>query len=314
MLLDSSSIAVTVKTELVTQSGGPSILVLVGKSFTIDDVVVTGANALAIVAPGEIHVVGYVDARGHKNVNGPGSISSGNACVGGSTTHPQSGASTPGPGAGGGGHVGVGGAGGPSSTVVGGSGGAALASNAAALLGGCAGGGITFQVSPDTFVPGGGGGGAVQLVSLAAVTMDTAGAIDVAGGGGPGGGNGAGAGGTVVIEAPTLRISGPNSGIATNGGTGGGGCADGVDGAFSVVAAQPPACGATTGGAGGTSSVSAGPAHNCRTSGDCASDMYAGGGGGSVGALVVTTRDGTFALAANPVMSAMLTARALTTN
>ena len=320
IVLDSSSNPIAVDSIVVAQTGGPSIRTLLGRSFTIDDVAVTGAAALAIVAPGEIHLIGRVTAHGQSDlsapVRGPGAAATG-ACAGASAENQNNSPNFPTPGSGGGGHATPGGHGGPTTSLPGGAGGS-TSSDSGPLVGGCGGGFVTFHTSDQTVtLPPGPGGGAIQLVSTTNVQFDTAGGVDVGGGGGTTN-TGGGAGGTVWIEAPVLTISGPQSGVAANGGAGASNCEIGANALFATTAAPGSVCFAINGGyasgSGGTVTTAPQDGQNCRQlAGGCGPDARAGGGGGSVGTLVIRTRNGGYQLVANPVVSAVIAATSLAT-
>ena len=209
---DAGSNVVAVATKLVSQTNGPKIRVLLGHSFSIDDVRATGSDALAIVAAGQIHIVGRLDASADGSGSGPGAVSGSAACVGASSVESvcvvDNLGSPCGDGAGGGGNSGPGGSGGGSGEDVGPAGGSTLATTA--LVGGCPGGLMNddiFSGDPQVFA-GGAGGGAVQIVSAITVTLDASGVIDAGGGGGSGASVGGGAGGLIVVESPTVSVSG----------------------------------------------------------------------------------------------------------
>jgi hypothetical protein len=148
---------------------------------------------------------------------------------------------------------------------------------------------------------GGGGGGAVQLVALRSVTLTGTGFIDVSGGGGMKSAGG-GSGGLVIIEAPVVRVDGATTGITANGGSGGGCDMNGTDGGRTTAAASGPVCPPYNGGAGGTGVID--PQSSPLCTGTCALGSHYGGGGGSAGRLRVITRDGSYTLGNNPIVSA----------
>ena len=316
IVLDSSSNPIAVDSIVVAQTGGPSIRALLGRSFVIDDMRVTGSAALAIVAPGPVHIVGRISAGGQASdhpIPGPGALSSG-SCLGGTGQTQDSPPNLLVPGGGGGGHVTAGGAGSPTTSSVGGAGGA-IRSDVGALAGGCAGGSVALP--PNGSMPGGVGGGAVQVVSLASVILDTAGGIDVGGGGGYTD-TGGGAGGSVWIESPSLTIDGPLSGVAANGAAGATNCSFGANGAFGLTPAPGASCTTApdqfSSGDGGTASANPQSGQNCRAlPGGCGANPRGGGGGGSVGTLHIATRNSGYQLVANPVVSAVITATSLAT-
>jgi hypothetical protein len=275
---DTGGIAINADTLVVTQ-GASSIRVFLAGSFTIGDVSVTGHDALAFVASGDVSITGVIAAAANFDTNGAGAESAG-TCLG------EPGQS----GGGGGGNATAGGDGGqPDILSNPRAHGGVAESTFEPLVGGCAGGALGSAASPTA--PGGGGGGAIQVISASAISI--AGGLDVSGGGGGTDGGGGGAGGTVVLEAPTVGFSGTAAGIYTNGGSGGACTAPGANGTRDAAAAPPPApCGymnRSHAGNGGTATVIAGSGATSAVTGNPT------GGGGAVGRLRIATKDGTFA-------------------
>jgi len=288
---DASNTPITVTSTLVAQTDGTMIRVLEGHSFVIDSAVVTGANALAIVAPGSITIRGAFDVSANGIVSGPGALDASAACAG-ADSH----ASCSGPcydsGPGGGGNATVGGRGGHN-----GSSGGQISASFSPLSGGCPGGNVLDGTS--ILARGGGGGGALQLVSLTEVALTTAGIIDLGGGGGSKY-SGGGSAGTLVIESPSVRLDGPVAGIAANGGSGGACNMSGTDGTATTSPAFGPRCSPDSAGDGSTSTSGATNGEDC--SGTCAVFLE-GGGGGASGRARIATKDGTFAETTNPLFS-----------
>lgn len=301
---------------IATQSGGADLCVVRYGTIEIpasSTLMVLGgsgsARAIAFVADEGLTVDGFIDVGAHTGINGPG---------GGTFT---SGA-LPSGGAGvifGGGGAGGSGSGGPGGQHNG-------SNDAGGLDGGAMNGGVptmnpgslaVFVGGASSPVPGadnppnatvtsiGGGGGALELVSChGAVTIS--GMVNAGGGGGgaglmdlvPTGGFGGGAGGNVVIEGPSVIVTGS---VFANGGGGGGGAYvesgmsfAGVNGDDASLSDTTPAGGgASQGGSGGTGGyvgASAGPGMFSNGNG---SGVYApGGGGGSVGFLQTYTPTG----------------------
>ena len=142
------------------------------------------------------HAGGYVSAE-HGDGLGPGG--------GGSSPNYNGGA--------GGSYCGIGGTGGvdvaPGSTQ-----GSAYGSPALSpLVAGSAGGSGQYGLGG----LGGAGGGAVQLVAGAAINVAAGGFVSVGGGGGTHNGGGGGSGGSLLLESPTISMSGK---LAANGGGG----------------------------------------------------------------------------------------------
>jgi hypothetical protein len=301
LVQDTSGATLPVATVVVNQPGGPAIRALLGKSFVVDGVKVTGSYALALVAPGSITIRGTFDASADGTNAGPAGRSSG-ACVGASV---QTISCIPmglgcNDGAGGGGNVTMGGAGGGGIGGTTGTAGAAV-TGASALSGGCAGGGVTG-------LGGGGGGGAVQLSSQTAIAFTGSGVLNVGGGGGATSAGG-GSGGNVVLEAPVISFGGQTTGVTANGGAGGGCGMTGEDGKASVVSASGPQCGVQSAGFGGTASNQATSGATCTTS--CPLPYNYGGGGGAHGTLAIATRTGEYSSAGSPIVSAAVTKRSL---
>lgn len=262
----------------------------------LQDIRVTGSNALAIVAIDRIAIIDStkLDLRG--------------GCVGR--------AAGPGGGAGGmpnqsGSGDGAGGAG-DNTGVCSGGGGAGNSRNGGAGGGRANAGGTTNNGTVSTLVggagggggganggDGGGGGGAIHLVSNGPIIFD-AGAfqsvgINAGGCGGKAGvcGGGAGAGGAILIEGRTVDLDGAF--LAANGGGGGGGAsgtsgeqAQTVNRANGGNGAQPvgPNNDGGDGGDGGDDNSLAG--------GGTVRDMRGGGGGGGVGWIRINTKSGAF--------------------
>ncbi len=300
-VLDAASGVVAVATREVVPAAGPKIRVLLGASFSIDDLRVTGSEALAIVAPGEVHIIGLLDVAAHGPNQGPAAISGGDPCVAGT----GAGTKFPTSGAGGGGNSTPGGRGGATAAAVGGT--AGTTRSPTVFAGGCAGGFSRVLAPPPINSPGGGGGGALHVVSQTRVVIDTSGRINANGGGGGTSmlSSGGGSGGTIIIEAPQLSLTGPVAGIVANGGAGGGCKTTASDGLFSTAAAVAPKCPPGSGGDGGTQTLPPQNAPDCTDANTttCPPGSF-GAGGGAVGTLRIVTRDGGFELVGTPVMSA----------
>jgi hypothetical protein len=273
---DSTNLKVDVMSFPQSQTSAPGICVFVANSFDITNVVANGERAFAFVAPGPITIHGLIDAAAREPFmallnDGAGAVTLG-ACVGMSSTE-----------GGGGGNATNGGDGVfPASVPVHRAGGLAQ-TNFEPLMGGCRGG---DDLGGENNGGGGGGGGAVQFDSFTEVQITSSAMVGLGGWGGFSG-YGGGAGGTIVIEAPIVTIAG---GIATNGG--GGGLNDsncpGHGGAGTNDSIAAPGGVQTCdgmlqhGGAGGAGSSA--PQNG----------TINGGGGGSVGRILIRTGDGTF--------------------
>lgn len=172
-----------------------------------------GPRPLVLVATQELSISGRVDVSSHEGDLGAGV----------STTVCANGAGPSGLGGGAGGAFG--GQGGRGGNDTGGTSGPS-SSPPVALRGGCRGqgGGGPFGIGGD----GGHGGGSVYLIAGGSISVD--GAINASGAGGRGanlsvvagggGGGGGGSGGMIVLDAPTVGITGE---VFANGGGGGGG-------------------------------------------------------------------------------------------
>lgn len=296
----------------VTQTDGsvicvlPARIVYVGSSTRLR---VTGPVPLAIVASEVVVIDGIVDAAARLDLPGPGGFSGGDADqpAGRGPTAGAAGGGPPsggGSGGGGAGRCGGGGDGGGAPKAAGGN--AATAGwDLTPLFGGSGGGRghVPLPAPASSAGAGGAGGGALQITSLGSISVS--GAVTVAGGGGRSGlasveaaGGGAGSGGSLLLEAPEIRLASGGILTATGGGGGGGsgrGGAgeDGSNGALRVDRAPGGAAGARGGGDGGDSGAGTeldglpGGIVNARGS-------LGGGGGGGAGCILVRTVDGTW--------------------
>ncbi len=282
--------------QVVPQSGHPGICAVSVRSLTVDSGQVlsaSGSRPLAILASGDVTILGTIDVSGVGTMPGPGALSSDG---GGDGTHA---ATYDDGGGGGGGMCGAGGRGGTGGSAAGGAGGAARSPDMLVpLVGGTPGGhGSDSTVGG----PGGGGGGALQISALG--TIDVEGTIAAGGGGGSGGadvgaGGGGGSGGAILLEAPSIVLGGGGDLDAAGGGGGAGACSsgDGGSGDDGNVAFDSPAnggspstaCSSTSDGAGGPSGGGDTP------DGLPGDDVgyNAGGGGGGAGCIVLRTASG----------------------
>lgn len=209
--------------------------------------------------------------------NSPGTGSSGGSAGTSSPAGPES-------GGGGGGFGDVGGAGGMGGPAGGGMSGDSMLSP---LSGGSGGGGGGQDGAGGAAGFGGGGGGAIQISSMARISIGPSPAAITAGGAGGGGasgtngGGGGGSGGAIFLEAPLIVLDGGQ--LAANGGGGGGGtqpATDGVSGGLGMMP-TPGGMGVFAGGEGGARSQPAGQ----DGSGISSFDDATGGGGGGVGRI-----------------------------
>ena len=307
-IVDSSNMPVAVRTLVVEQEGGSKVRAFLARSIVLNDAIVRGSASLAIVAPGTIAVRGRLDASATERQGGPGTQESPAACVGAESKEFMAGGVPAAVGAGGGGNATGGGKGGgwggPSSND-----GGAPTPGFVPLVGGCR-GGVLLNQDRTTRSRGGGGGGAIQFVSLDTVAFSIAGFVDVGAGGGEASAGG-GSGGTIVIEAPRVRFDGAATGIAANGGAGGGCDMIGVDATSTTAAAVAPKCGTYSAGDGGTGVMSAADGDYSCPQPPCPVSGTKGAGGGAAGRASIVTLDGTFEQIGNPVMSVAISASTL---
>jgi hypothetical protein len=275
----------------VPQATGPAIRVMLARSWAVGNVRVTGTMPLALVSVGTITLNGLLDASANttEGLSGPGSVSSAAVCVGGNSM-------------GGGGGGGNATSGGNSESVVSPVGvpGGALGGQPQATIpftGGCI-GGSKLSGDPATSQNNGGwGGGAIQLASLSRIEVTTTATVSLGGGGGRDPQGGGGSGGNLIVEAPTVRVSGK---VYANGG---GGAACGTrapDANLSLVPAAGPSCsggGGASGGSGGTGSAPP-------TNGSGGQFANPAGGGGAVGRVYIATRDGVADMTGSTVSAA----------
>jgi hypothetical protein len=309
-VVDGVGNTIDVASMLVTQANGQPIRALLARSFVIGHVSVVGAHALAIVSPGTIIVNGLIDASAEGRRRGPGAVAQGAACVGGQSREEQ-GTFVFANGAGGGGNATEAGRGGVFSGTR--SDGGASVGSFAPLIGGCPGGEIVGLGGGSTTARGGGGGGGVQVVSLVEVGFLSSGMIDVGGGGGENGAGG-GSGGVVIIEAPRVRLDGSATGIAANGGSGGGCGFAGTDATPSNSPALAPQSCANSPhpGNGATGAIPPESGRSECSSGSCFLIGYAGGGGGGAGRALVVTAGGNIDMIGAPLLSVALSQSRLT--
>jgi hypothetical protein len=263
-----------------------------------DSFEITGP-ALAIVAHGEITIVGILEAHASAGaVTLP-------ACSGGAgliktTCNYSSSAS-------GGGGFGTNGAKGGdivNFSLLGGTAGIVSGNEKLVpLRGGCASGGVNDTVG-NKFA-GSGGGGAVQLVSRTRIFVD--GIVSVVGQGGSGDRyqpdgfmlTGGGSGGALLLEAPVVEL-GPNAQLLAQGGNGADAC--GVSGVDCTMA-----------GAGARVGVAATPGVDTSCDAATGKPMATGGGGGGLGRIRINTASGSYTKANSAVEAAVTTAGTIET-
>lgn len=274
---DSANNLLSVKTLKLTQLSGPGICAVVAGSFEIGNVNTVGVNALAFAAIGAITIHGKIDLSARHAPRGTAGGGAGFTMLG-ACVPPDGGTES-----GGGGNATKGGDGVFLASVPTHRPGGLAQTNFSPLAGGCYGGVVTDGDGGG--IPGD-GGGALQLDSNTSVTIASSALIALGGTGGDDGAGG-GSGGTCIIESPSVTIAGA---IAANGGGGGfaypPGCpspgADATNDMNPALGGTGTCAAAFHGGAGGTGTTSAQ---------DGTPD---GGGGGSVGRMLIRTADGTF--------------------
>ena len=286
-----------------------------GRTITL-----TGANAVALVSAKSVVVLGILDARGAcvAGAGGPGGGHGGGAALAtgaGKGTVGVSNSSDQTCGGGGGAHGDNGG----SSAGLGTTSAGGLPYGDATLLpflggsGGGRGGDANSGVA-NTGGLGGGGGGALHLVAGDQIVIGggtTRGGVNAGGCGGAGAkipaqnlsgaGGGGGSGGSILVEAPIVKLD-AQAALVANGGTAGGGAAgsnasavDGSPGAFTTNQAQGFSGGAGAGGcgAGGFGGASAtAPSTVKGANGTVLGTGCAGGGGGGAGRIRINSTSG----------------------
>jgi hypothetical protein len=320
---------VVVTNTTVTQPGGPTVRVLIARSWTLNGVRIRGSLPVAFVSTEEIKIQGVIDASADAEAGGAGAVACGATGGGGSAQgffeRPRVG-TTPGlpaflwasNGFGGGGFGAAGGAGGTRNAglLVGTPGVVNGNDELVPLRGGCEGGGQDAAHR-------GGGGGAVQFVSGQSVHVTANGAIvgvvHVGGGRGVAGAlgrtstddttpvwgpAGGGSGGGILIEAPSVTFDENVALLAGGGGGGGYGLCnpmpDGADAAPTTAGAPGGTCPVgtsplATGGDGATTGGGAAGQDNTFNG-------AAAGGGGGVGRIRINTADGQYAAKATTVL------------
>jgi hypothetical protein len=236
---------------VIAQTGAAELCVVKYRSIRIaagSALKVTGSRALVLLANHDLEVAGTLDVSADGITSGPGVVTPSGAAADPLVANPK--------GGGGSGFKTNGASAGTTTSTGGaGNGGAAMSDPAAltALVGGTKAGGVMMSAS-------GGGGGAAALISCRG-KVEVSGTLHAGGGGGLGGvlaplgiripGWGGGSGGYVVIQGPSVIVTG---GVFANGGGGGGGLrandTTGVAGEDGPAAATSAMGGAATNGEG----------------------------------------------------------------
>jgi hypothetical protein len=264
------------------------------KSLTlVGGVDASGTNALALVADGAVTISANFDMRGGCSGNsaGPGGFEGGGRAANGAGIGHGDGGNAVNEGGGGGGY---GGKGGPGGNLLDNGGDAYGVPRIANLVGGSGGGGGGDGQLGGV---GGGGGGAIQIVSNTGITIAANDGINAGGCGGKapvgdGSGGGGGAGGTILLEAPSITISGA---LAVNGGGGAGGGNIGTNGQAGSLS--------RTRAVGGTGGGGEGAATDAPNGGAAPIGTRGGGGGGGVGRMRFITRSGQVMIGPMAVLS-----------
>jgi hypothetical protein len=268
--------------EMITMSDGTSAVLYVFNSFTVEQTAAlrfTGVLPVIVVVRGSVNIQGQVLVNAINGAAGPGGFEGTNPGPGVG----QNGVSAgfPNSGAGGGSFCGVGGAGAASSPPAA-QGGATYGNAALVPLFGGSAGGLTNSASASA---GPGGGGAIEIAAGEQIVIGEFGAINAGGGGSTLGWQGyfaGGSGGAILLEAPSITVSGT---LAANGG--GGGELEGGNGGDATANTQPAP---GYGGIGGNGSAGATVNGSSAVLVDGGSDF--GSGGGGAGRIRINTANG----------------------
>jgi hypothetical protein len=285
-----------VPTKSITQdTNGVTITVFYVHSFKVESsavLAVTASTPIAIVSLTTIDIEGQILVDGATG-GGGGASSNTNGNGGPSNTGGGQGGTSGSNAGGGGSYCGVGSAG----AAMGGTAPAGGISWGTATLvpfaAGASGGGPQEELSCPTS---GQGGGAIQLDAATSITIGAAASINAGGAGGSyvyggglsGNGAGGGSGGAILLEAPTVSVTGI---LAANGGGGGAGMANGTNATANVTPAPGGSSIGAKGGSGsGGTTINGGPATTGNaTGGDTNAE---GGGGGGAGRIRINTKSG----------------------
>ncbi len=274
------------------RQGDYAILLANGVSVQ-NEVKVSGAFPLIVVARDRVTVLARIDLNAVGRIPGPGAAANnpGGGGAGQSVLLMERASS----GGGGAGYSSFGAPGGTfnAGMIPGGGGGARYGMLVTdPLTGGSRGGSGGF--STGAIGAGGGGGGALQISSAVSVSITSTGRIEASGGGGAGGGGGfvggggGGSGGEILLESPSIMIAGrliANGGGGGGGGAGCGGCSttgmDGGDGIGFTTPAMGGVGGIPQGSDGGAGAAGGAGAFNDALAGDGFNSKGGGGGGGA---------------------------------
>jgi hypothetical protein len=284
--IDTSDASAATKCLRYTATPAVDACVIAAQTITIpggNTVAVIGTRPLILLARDSLTITGVLDASSRRARRGP--ASDGGPCPMNFTNPTFS-------GQGGGGWGGTFGGSGSNGGSTPGSGVGGIAGNLlniTALGGGCPGGNGAGSGGGS---PGHGGGAVLLLASKIAID-GTVNASGAGGGGGkassantgPGGGGGGGAGGMIVLEAPTVQITGRCFANGGGGGEGGQTGSPGLDGNAGSESSAPDSTGdggtlgTFRGGDGGDGGVGTRGA-TAGGAGEGTSDAGGGGGGG----------------------------------
>ena len=275
-------------------AGQPDSCLIVGKTVTVQTVMVTGTRPLALLGD-TITISGTLDVASHRpNIVGPGAPHG--ACV----AFPMSPSAVPVGGAGGGAGGSFMRAGGNGGTGENGTNGTAppqLTVNPTVLRAGCSGqaGGMAGINAAGAV---GVGGGAVYLTA-SSITFTAGGVINASGSGAGAssnntGGSGGGSGGMIVLHAAEAITAAAGARMLANGGGGASGAdnanAGNPGGDPGIASPNTPAAGATstTGGAAGGDGFAG--ANNAQNGGNDSGQRNTGGGGGGGAGFIQSNR------------------------
>jgi hypothetical protein len=282
-------------------------------SLKVDDAIVVhlvGPNAIALVAAGDVELIGQVEARSCPSggAGGAAPATGGQSGTGQGFGTVGSQVNTSGGGAG---HGDKGGHGANDMAVANEAAGGAIYGVASLnpLSGGSSGAGGSFAGSVPVGGRGGAGGGALQLVAAGKVVLgggNQPGGVNAGGcGGGQGagggatgsGGGGGGSGGAILVEAAAIEIR-SNGGLAANGGGGGSQGGSGspqYNGGDASLSSMRAAGGFDGGGRGGAAGAPLGESYDFVTN--------SGGGGGGAGRIRLNSASGSATLPASYILS-----------
>ena len=274
-----------------TPTAAPELCIIIGDTITIPPggASITGTRPLLLLATTRITVSGPLDASSTIEVTartGPGS----NGTTPGCGVPTEGGGNGARGGGAGGTFITKGGDGGDGAGNQGHNGASATSALTTTIIrAGCRGS------AGGAGGPGGHGGGAIYLVAGTEIVISNRVTANGAGGtgalAGEGGGGGGGSGGMIVLDAPSLMMTGANAQLSANGAGGGEGtfnsnAREGNETAVWNVAATGGNGGSLEGGAGGVGSVLALAGLDAAGGTSNSGNDGGGGGGGGGGGLI----------------------------